>query len=76
VPPRPAALSFDVFDKGTPAFDGKALRKQVTIYFTASKTENYVDVLLYLPANATGPVPVLLNFGWAGNNLAAPAIPA
>ncbi len=75
VPGRPEALSFDVFDKGTPAFDGKALRKQVTIYFTASRTENYVDVLVYLPVNATGPVPVLLNFGWAGNNLASPNDP-
>lgn len=70
VPGRPAALSFDVFDRGTPAFDGKARRKQVTIYFTASRTAHYVDVLLYLPANATGPVPVLLQFGWVANNLA------
>lgn len=75
VPGRPDAMTFDVFDKGTPAFDGKALRKQVTIYFTASKTEHYVDVLIYLPANAAGPVPVLLNFGWTGNNLAASTDP-
>src|SRR5882672_5617246 len=27
---RPMAMSFDVFDKGTPAFDGKAIRRQVT----------------------------------------------
>ena len=33
-PGRPADMSFDVFDKGTPAFDGKATRRQVTIYFT------------------------------------------
>ena len=75
VPGRPAAMSFDVFDKGTPAFDGKALRKQITIYFTASRTENYVDLLVYLPAKASGPVPVLLNFGWAGNNLAVSSDP-
>ena len=75
VPGRPEALSFDVFDRGTPAFDGKALRKQVTIYFTASRTEHYVDVLIYLPAKATGPVPLLLNFGWAGNNLAVSSDP-
>jgi hypothetical protein len=75
VPGRPAAMSFEVFDKGTPAFDGKALRKQVTIYFTSSKTENYVDVLIYLPANATDPVPMLLNFGWAANNLAVSSDP-
>ena len=75
MPPKPPQLRFDVFDAGTPAFDGKALRKQVTIYFTESKTDRYVDVLLYLPANATGPVPVLLNFGWAANNLAVPGDP-
>ncbi len=75
VPPRPEAMTFDVFDKGTPAFDGKALRKQVTIYLTASRTENYVDLLLYLPANAPGPVPVLIEFGWIPNNLAVPDDP-
>ncbi|MBI5766635.1 MAG: acetylxylan esterase [Verrucomicrobia bacterium] len=75
VPPRPPALAFDVFDKGTPAFDGKARRKQVTIYFTASHTENYLDLLVYLPAKVTGPAPVLLNFGWGANNLAVPNDP-
>ena len=33
-PGRPAAMSFDVFDKGTPAFDGKAIRRQVTVHFS------------------------------------------
>jgi len=61
VPPRPLAMTFDVFDRGTPAFNGRALRKQVTIYFTANRTEHYVDVLYYLPTTTTGPVPVLLN---------------
>ncbi|MEY2877914.1 MAG: hypothetical protein RLZZ15_294 [Verrucomicrobiota bacterium] len=75
VPPRPPALAFDVFDQGTPALDGKALRKQVTIYFTASRTAHYVDLLVYLPARATGPAPVLLNFGWTANNLAVPNDP-
>ena len=75
VPPRPTAMTFDVFDKGTPAFDGKATRKQVTIYLTASKTENYLDLLIYLPANATGPAPTLIEFGWIPNNLAVPDDP-
>jgi hypothetical protein len=75
VPPRPPAMTFDVFDRGTSAFDGKALRRQVTIYFTASRTENYVDALIYLPAHARGPSPVLLEFGWMGNNLAVAGDP-
>jgi hypothetical protein len=75
VPPLPENFAFEVFYKGTPAFDGKALRKQVTIFFPSSRMNHAVDVLLYLPANATGPVPVLLNFGWTGNNLAVPSDP-
>src|SRR5437773_7580136 len=36
-PGRPADMTFDVFDKGTPALDGKAVRKQVAVYFSADK---------------------------------------
>jgi hypothetical protein len=62
-------MTFDVFDKGTPAYDGKAIRKQLTIYFTKDKSKDYVDVLMYLPADAKGPVPLLLEIGWNANNL-------
>ncbi|HMZ20712.1 MAG TPA: acetylxylan esterase, partial [Blastocatellia bacterium] len=51
-PGKPAGMSFDVFDKGTPAFDGKALRRQVTIYFSPKKDGPKMDLLVYLPANA------------------------
>ncbi len=69
-PDRPADMSFDVFDRGTLSFEGKALRKQATIYFSKDKAGPKVDVLLYLPASSKGPVPVLLNVGFAANNLA------
>jgi hypothetical protein len=68
-PGKPAGLSFDVFDKGTPAFEGKAIRRQVTVYFDKDKSGPRMDLLLYLPANAKGPVPVLLNAGFTANNL-------
>ncbi|HVW87375.1 MAG TPA: hypothetical protein VHB50_21965, partial [Bryobacteraceae bacterium] len=67
-PGRPADLSFDVFDKGTPAFDGKAIRKQVTIFFAKDKTGPKMDLLLYLPAHAAKPSPVLLNIGFSANS--------
>jgi len=51
-PGRPADMSFDVFDKGTPVFDGIAIRRQVAIYFSKDKSGPKADVLLYLPANA------------------------
>jgi hypothetical protein len=34
MPDAPPDMTFNVFDKGTPAFNGKAMRKQVAVYFT------------------------------------------
>src|SRR5438094_9108783 len=34
MPPRPADMTFNVFDKGTKVLGGNAIRKQVTVYFT------------------------------------------
>jgi hypothetical protein len=70
MPKRPKDMSFDVFDKGTLAFEGKALRRQVTICFSKDKSGPKMDLLLYLPPNAQGRVPVLLNAGFSANNLA------
>src|SRR5215470_1570551 len=36
-PGRPADMTFDVFEKSAPAFDGKGIRRQVTIYFSKDK---------------------------------------
>ncbi|HTS63026.1 MAG TPA: hypothetical protein VMH28_13445 [Candidatus Acidoferrales bacterium] len=66
-PGRPAAMSFEVFDKGTPALDGKAIRRQVTVYFSADKSGPKMDLLIYLPAGASKPVPLLLNLGFGAN---------
>ena len=67
-PGRPAGMTFEVFDKGTPAFDGKAIRKQVTVHFTADPAGPKMDLLLYLPAKASGPVPFLLNVSFTANS--------
>jgi hypothetical protein len=69
-PGRPTGMSFDVFDKGTPALDGKALRRQVTIYFSKDKSGPRMDLLMYLPAEARKPVPLLLNLGFSANSSA------
>lgn len=67
VPGRPKEMSFSVFDKGTPALDGKAIRKQVTVYFTKDTSDFKMDVLIYLPAKAKGPVPLFLNISFSPN---------
>ncbi len=68
-PAKPAGLNFSVDERATPALDGKALRRQITIYFTADHTGPKMEVLLYIPAGATRPVPVLLNASFTANNL-------
>ncbi len=67
MPPRPRDLHFSVFDKGTPAFGGKALRKQVTVYFTNDTSNHKMDLLIYLPANGKGPAPLLLMINFSAN---------
>lgn len=67
-PGRPPAMTFDVFDKGTPAFGGKATRRQVTVYFSADKNGPKMDLLVYVPAAATKPVPLLLNLSFSANS--------
>src|SRR5947209_4674217 len=67
-PGRPAAMSFDVFDPGTPAMGGKATRKQVTVFFSADKNGPKEDMVIYLPANAAKPVPLLLCLNFSPNS--------
>src|SRR3954453_4875807 len=74
-PGRPKDLNFDVIEKDGPAFDGKAKRSQITIYFNKQRTGPKMDLLLYVPANGTGPVPVLLNMSFFANNLTVPTDP-
>ncbi len=63
-PGRPADESFDVTDKGTPALDGKAIRRQVTISFSKDDTWPKIHLLIYLPANAKKPVPMFFTISF------------
>ena len=56
---------YDVFDKDTPAFGGKAKRTQVRIRFSNEPSSPTLRVLLYTPANAEGPVPTLLHLSFS-----------
>jgi hypothetical protein len=67
-PGRPKDMSFDVFEKAAPALDGKAIRRQVTVYFTADKGGPKMDVLVYLPAEGRKPVPLLLCLSFSANS--------
>jgi len=64
-PGRPVDESFEVTEKGAPAFSGKAIRKQVTIHLSKDPNWPEIHLLVYLPAGAKGPVPMFfsINFG-------------
>lgn len=70
-PERPSAMSFDVFDKGTPAIGGKAIRKQVRIYLTKDTASVHkMDLVMYIPAHTTVPPPLFLTISFSPNSLA------
>ena len=50
------------------ALQGKAVRKQLTIYFGKDK-ERSMDLLMYLPSGVRGPVPVFLGLNFSGNQV-------
>ena len=63
-PGRPAGEIFELIDKGTPALNGKAIRKQVMIYLNKDKTGPSINLLIYLPAAAVKPVPMFFNINF------------
>lgn len=66
-PKLPAHIDFTVFDSDKNALGGKAVRKQVTIYFSSNKEGPKEDVLIYIPAGAQKPVPLILALNFSGN---------
>lgn len=66
-PERPAAMRFEVLS-AEPALDGRAIRKQVAIRLTGQAEGPTLELLVYLPAAARGPVPCFLGLNFAGNH--------
>src|SRR5437660_8286630 len=64
-PGRPKEMTFEVRSIDKNALGGKAIRKEVVVYFSADKKGPKMEILIYLPANAKGKVPIFvgLNFG-------------
>lgn len=66
-PSAAIALKFKIFDETRGALGGKAIRRQVTIYFSDDVAGPRMDLLLYIPARAPGPVPAFLGLNFGGN---------
>jgi hypothetical protein len=67
-PGRPSGMSFHVFDKGSLALGGTAVRRQVTIYFSRDKSGPKMNLAIYVPAAARKPVPLLLCISFTPNS--------
>ncbi len=67
-PPAPVEMSFQVTSTDKDALGDKATRKEVSIHFTANKKGPRTDLLLYLPNDASGPVPAFIGLNFRGNH--------
>ncbi len=66
-PGKPNDMHFTVaIDKN--ALGGKAIRKEVTVYFTKGTAGPKMHILIYLPVNAKKPVPIFVGLNFNGNH--------
>lgn len=65
-------MHFEVASVNEQALDGKAIRKEVTVYFSADKDGPQMSILIYLPAKAKRPTPTFLGLNFAGNHAIHP----
>ncbi len=68
LPAKPKGLHFQVNSVDNEALGGKAIRKQITIFFTNAVNAPGMEVLLYLPKGAKKPVPVFAGLNFYGNH--------
>lgn len=66
-PEKPARLKVGAVSEDASALAGKATRMQVTLHFNDDPAGPRMDLLLYLPNSAKGPVPTFLGLNFQGN---------
>lgn len=67
-PAKPANMVFDVTSVERGVLGGKAVRKQVTVHLLGANKPEKMYILIYLPLDATGPVPVFVGYNFNGNH--------
>jgi len=66
-PGRPEKLHFKLLKKDDNAFGGKAVSKEVGIYFSDDESQ-FIRLLVITPKDAEGPVPAFLGVNFNGNH--------
>lgn len=67
-PGRLAETTSEVTSVDLESLNGKAKRKEVSVYFTGKKDGPKMDILIHLPKDATGPVPIFVGLNFHGNH--------
>ena len=76
VPANAPKVRFEVVEKEVPALDGVAVRRHIVGHFGDKPDGPAVNVMLYRPANVTGPLPLVLHITFGGDpSLLAPPAP-
>ena len=71
-PGRLKETVFEVTRVDSESLGSKAVRKEVSAYFTGKKDGPKMDILIYLPKDAAGPVPVFVGLNFHGNHTIQP----
>jgi len=67
-PGRPAQMTFMTTSVEKHALEGKATRKEVTVYFNGKRQDPNMTILIYLPSAASKPVPTFIGLNFQGNH--------
>jgi len=67
-PGPPRELRSRVASVDSRALGGAAIRKQVSLYLSPERDLPRIDLLIYLPASGSGPVPAFLGLNFGGNH--------
>ncbi len=70
-PGHPKGMTFQEVSVDENALKGKAIRKEVLINFFGKKDGPQMRLLVYLPENSPGPVPMFLGLNFGGNQTVA-----
>ena len=65
-PGLPSTMTFDVTSVDGGALDGKATRKEVSVYFTGDRSGPRMDILVFLPNDRPAPAPIFVGLNFSG----------
>ena len=68
VPERLEETTFEVTSTNPESLAGKAVRKEVSVYFAGKKDGPKMDILIYLPKDAKRPTPTFVGLNFGGNH--------